>query len=157
MKTLKRLVFFLIIILLIAQFFNPKKNQGNLKSLEYFYEDTTPPEHVKIILKKNCTNCHSNVTHYPWYSTLTPLNFWIAKHVKEGKNHFNMSNWQGNATKRKAQKFEALIKMFKTKQMPLPPYTWYHNQAKLNDTDIKEVVNWAKLVRLKYGLEPMPE
>jgi len=41
--------------------------------------------------------------------------------------------------------------------MPLNSYTWTHDEAKLTDGQRMAVIDWAKLVRLKYGLEPKPE
>ncbi len=47
--------------------------------------------------------------------------------------------------------------MVEEKEMPLESYTWTHTEAKLSDTQIKSVVDWAKLVRVKYGLMAQAE
>jgi cytochrome c5 len=157
MKLLKKVFLGLLILFGIAQFFGPAKNQGDLVSIEPFLKETNPSEDVKAILKETCYDCHSDVTHYPWYNNITPVNFWLASHVKDGKKHFNVSNWEKNSLKRKDHKFEELIEMVEEKEMPLKSYTWTHSEAKLSDDDIKAVIDWAKLVRLKYGLKPKPE
>lgn len=157
MKKIKKILLFLLAALLIAQFFGPEKNQGDMASIDYFYNETNPPEDVKVILKESCNDCHSDITRYPWYNNITPVNYWLASHVKDGKKHFNISNWEGNSVKRKDHKFEELIEMVEEKEMPLNSYTWTHPEAKLTDAQIKAVVDWAKLVRVKYGLEPKPE
>jgi hypothetical protein len=157
MKKIKKILFFLIAAFLIAQFFGPEKNEGDLASIDSFYNETNPPENVKIILKESCNDCHSDVTRYPWYNNITPVNYWMASHVKDGKKHFNISNWEANSLKRKDHKFEELIEMVEDKEMPIDSYTWTHTEAKLTDAQIKAVVDWAKLVRAKYGLEPKPE
>tara|TARA_R110002072_G_scaffold7993_21_gene42278 strand:+ start:1261 stop:1734 length:474 start_codon:yes stop_codon:yes gene_type:complete len=157
MKIVKKIVLFLFVVFLIAQFFGPEKNQGDLVSIDYFLKETNPPEDVKIILTETCIDCHSDVTQYPWYNNITPVNFWLAAHVKDGKKHFNLSNWEGNSIKRKDHKFEELLEMIEEKEMPLNSYTWTHDEAKLTDEQRKAVIVWAKLVRLKYGLEPKPE
>ena len=157
MKITKKILFFLIVVFLIAQFFGPDKNKGDLASIDTFLIETNPPEDVKIILKETCFDCHSDVTTYPWYNNMTPVNFWFAEHIKDGKKHFNLSKWEGNSIKRKDHKFEELIEMIEEKEMPLNSYTWTHDEAKLTDVQRKAVIDWAKLVRLKYGLEPKPE
>ena len=157
MKITKKILFFLIVVFLIAQFFGPDKNKGDLASIDTFLIETNPPEDVKIILKETCFDCHSDVTTYPWYNNITPVNFWLAEHIKDGKKHFNLSKWVGNSIKRKDHKFEELIEMIEEKEMPLNSYTWTHDEAKLTDVQRKAVIDWAKLVRLKYGLEPKPE
>ena len=74
MKILKKIVLFLFVVFLIAQFFGPEKNQGDLVSIDYFLKETNPPEDVKIILTETCIDCHSDVTQYPWYNNITPVN-----------------------------------------------------------------------------------
>ncbi|WP_242131996.1 heme-binding domain-containing protein [Aestuariivivens marinum] len=157
MKRTKKIILVLLLILVLSQFFGPEKNQGDLSSVELFLAETKPPEDVKLILKEVCYDCHSNYTRYPWYNTITPVNYWLAGHIKDGKKHFNVSNWVGNSIKRKDHKFEELIEMVEDKSMPLKSYTWTHAEAKLSDTQIRAVVDWAKLVRTTYVSMPKPE
>ena len=157
MKIIKKILLILSIVFLMAQFFSPKKNQGKLASIDAFLIETNPPEDVKLILKETCYDCHSDVTHYPWYNSITPVNYWLAEHIKDGKKHFNFSNWIGNSVKRKDHKFEELIEMGEEKEMPLNSYTWTHSEAKLTDGQIASVIDWAKKVRIKYSLEKKPE
>jgi len=156
MRILKRILWLLLIAIIIAQFFKPKKNQGTTESTLAFIEDTNPPENVKLILKESCFDCHSDTTRYPWYFNVTPVNYWMDYHIKDGKKHFNFSKWEGNSVKRKDHKFEELIEMVEEKEMPLPSYTWTHSQAKLSDDQTKAVLDWAKQVRIKYSLAPKP-
>ncbi len=157
MEIIKKVFWILLVIFLIAQFFGPEKNTGEMTSIEAFLLETKPPEDVKLILKQACFDCHSDITTYPWYNNITPVNYWMAHHVKDGKKHFDVSNWQGNSVKRKDHKFEELIEMMEEKEMPLPSYTWTHTEAKLSDNQIKKVLDWAKLVRVKYSLEKKPQ
>ncbi|TYA55989.1 heme-binding domain-containing protein [Formosa maritima] len=157
MKIIKKILLLLLIVIIIAQFFGPEKNEGDLASVEPFLTETNPPDNIKAILKESCFDCHTNRTRYPWYSNITPVNYWMADHVKHGKKHFDMSNWEGNSVKKKDHKFEELIEMVEEKEMPLPSYTWTHTEAKLSDSQIKDIVEWAKQVRFKYSLEPRPE
>lgn len=157
MKLIKKILLFLFIVFIIAQFFGPEKNQGDLKSIDAFLAETNPPAAVKQILIESCYDCHSNVTQYPWYSNITPVNYWMADHVEHGKKHFNLSNWEANSNKKKDHKFEELIEMVKEKEMPLPSYTWAHSEARLTNSQIEAVVKWAEQVRFKYSLTPKPQ
>jgi hypothetical protein len=157
MKPIKKILILLLIVFVISQFFGPEKNEGDLASVEPFLTETNPSENIQAIFKESCYDCHSNVTRYPWYNNITPVNYWLAEHVKDGKKHFNFSNWEGLSLKKKDHKFEELIEMVEKKEMPLPSYTWTHSEARLSDNQIKEIVEWAKQVRFKYSLEPKPE
>lgn len=151
MKILKKILLLLLVVFVIAQFFGPEKNEGELASLDTFLTETNPPEDVKLILKQACFDCHSDHTRYPWYSSITPVNYWMAGHVKHGTKHFNVSKWEGASLKKKDHKFDELIEMVEDKSMPLDSYTWTHSDAKLSDAQIQSVLAWAKEVRAMYA------
>ena len=157
MKILKKILLVLLVAFIIAQFFGPDKNEGDLATVEAFFEDTNPPEDVKLIIKESCLDCHSDHTRYPWYNSITPVNYWLADHIKHGKSHFDVSSWSDYSVKKKDHKFEELIEMVEKKEMPLPSYTWTHGEAKLTDEQIQSIVDWANNVRVKYSLAPRPE
>lgn len=157
MKIIKYILLILLIIFIIAQFFGPERNEGNVSSFKAFLQETNPPKEVRNILTKTCFDCHSDLTRYPWYDKITPVNYWLAAHIADGKKHFNVSGWENNSVKRKDHKFEELIEMVEAREMPLESYAYTHSEAKLTDEQIKSVVDWAKQVRFKYSLEPKPE
>ena len=157
MRIIKKILIVLLILLVIVQFFGPEKNEGSTTSFEAFLTETNPPNDVAIILKETCFDCHSDVTRYPWYDKITPVNYWLADHVNEGKKEFNISKWDDYSTKKKDHKFKELIKSVEKREMPLESYTYTHKEAKLSDEQIKSVVSWAKEVRFKYSLAPKPK
>lgn len=157
MRIIKKILLFLLVVFIIAQFFGPEKNEGDMASIDAFIADANPPDDVHEILKTTCYDCHSDVTRYPWYNNITPVNYWLADHIKHGKGHFNVSEWANYSTKKKDHKLDELIEMVEDKTMPLDSYTWTHGDAKLSDEQIKAVVDWANTVRFKYSLEPQPE
>lgn len=157
MKIIKKILTALLIVFIIMQFFGPDKNQGEMTSINAFIAETNPPEDVMGILKNACFDCHSDVTRYPWYSSITPVNYWMADHVEHGKKHFDVSQWSGYTVKKKDHKLDELIEMVEEKEMPLPSYTWTHGDAKLSDEQINAVISWAKGVRSKYSTQLLPE
>jgi len=98
-------------VFVIAQFFGPDKNEDKTGDIAAFFDDTNPPENVKLILKQNCFDCHSSFTHYPWYSNITPVNYWMADHVRHGKGELNFSKWNAYTIKKKDHKLDELIEM----------------------------------------------
>ena len=151
MKIIKKIVLLLLVVFIIAQFFGPDKNEGDAASVEAFYADTNPPADVKVILENACNDCHSDNTRYPWYNNITPINYWLAEHVADGKKHFNISKWNDYSDKKKDHKLDELIEMVEEKEMPLDSYTWTHGEAKLSQDQIDAVISWTKKVRLKYA------
>ena len=157
MKIIKKIGLLLLIVFVVAQFFGPDKNEGDMTSVDAFFTDTNPPDDVKMILKNACLDCHSDSTRYPWYNNITPVNYWLADHVKDGKKHFNMSKWSDYSDKKKDHKLDELIEMVEDKEMPLDSYTLTHGEAKLSAAQIESVVAWANTVRLKYAFLKEPQ
>ncbi|WP_228851173.1 heme-binding domain-containing protein [Aegicerativicinus sediminis] len=149
---LKKILLVLLVIFVVAQFFGPEKNQGDIQSVEPFLNETKPNAEVTAILKETCFDCHSSFTRYPWYDKITPVNYWLAEHVEDGKKHLDFSQWSTYEAKKKDHKLEELIEMVEEKEMPLPSYTWTHKEANLSDDQIEAVISWAKNVRSNIKL-----
>jgi hypothetical protein len=156
-QLLKKVVLVFVVVFIIAQFFRPEKNSGALVSMDYFYAETNPPAEVKRILESSCNDCHSDVTQYPWYNNITPMNYWFAERINDGKQYFNISKWEGNSTKLKDNKFKRLIELIETKEKPPKLYKWTHKDVKLTSEQRALLIEWARFVRLKYSFKPKPE
>lgn len=150
MKIVKKIGYFLVFAFIIAQFFGPEKNEGDLASVATFISETNPPADVKKILETTCYDCHSNKTNYPWYNNITPVNYWLADHVKDGKKHLNFSNWSAYSLKKKEHKMDELYEEVEKGEMPLDSYTWTHGNANLTPEQINAVVSWGKKVQTDY-------
>lgn len=150
MKIIKKILVALLIVFIIMQFFGPDRNEGDITTVDAFIAETNPPSDVHNILKTTCFDCHSDVTKYPWYNKITPINYWMAEHVHNGKKHFNISGWDNYDLKKKEHKMDELIEEVEEKKMPLESYTYAHGDANLTDAQIASVVAWGKEVRAKY-------
>ena len=112
--------------------------------------ETNPPENVRKILSESCFDCHSNSTKYPWYDNITPVNYWLNDHVKDGKKHLNFSDWSTYSLKKKEHKMDELYEEVEKGEMPLNSYTWTHSEANLTQEQISEMVAWGKSVQADY-------
>lgn len=110
-----------------------------------------------MTLQNACFNCHSDHTIYPWYSNITPINYWLSDHINTGKKHFNMSKWNDYDDKVKDEKLGELMTMVEEKEMPLKPYIWLHKESDLTQKQIDDMASWAKIVRLKYMFLETPQ
>jgi len=150
MKVLKKIGVVLLIALVVAQFFGPEKNDGNLDTVNAFIAETNPPAEVTQILKTTCFDCHSAKTNYPWYNNITPVNYWLDEHIRDGKKHLDFSKWSEYSLKRKEHKMDELYEEVEKKEMPLNSYTWTHTEANLTQAQIDAVVAWGKKVQADY-------
>ncbi|MBL4663074.1 MAG: heme-binding domain-containing protein [Flavobacteriaceae bacterium] len=150
-RILKYILLLVLAALVIMQFIRPDKNQGGYESIAAFEADTKPTKEVVGILQANCYDCHSAETQYPWYAEIAPFSYWLADHIKVGKHHFNVSEWESYLLKKRDHKLDELIEMVEKKEMPLDSYTWLHGD--LTEEDSQLLLHWAQLVRLRYATE----
>ena len=150
MKILKKILVFLLIALVVFQFFGPEKNDGDITSVNTFIAEAKPPKDVKRILETTCFDCHTNKTIYPWYNSITPINYWLNDHIKVGKKKLNFSKWDEYSLKRKEHKMKELHEEVEKKNMPLESYTYTHFEANLTQNQIDAVVTWGKEVQANY-------
>lgn len=147
-KILKGILVLALIVLVALQFIRPEKNREGYTSVAAFETETKPSAKVAAILKESCYDCHSNQTYYPWYAEVAPFSLWLDDHIKEGKKHFNVSDWNNYTIKKKEHKLEELVEMVEKDEMPLRSYTFIHGN--LSEKDKTLLLQWAGLARLQY-------
>ena len=147
---LKKVGIALLVVLVVLQFVRPDKNESGYESVAYFEKETKPSPEIQQILKTKCYDCHSNQTIYPWYAEVAPVSYWIDHHVEEGKEHFNVSAWEGYSVKKKDHKLEEFIEEVEEGEMPLSSYTWLHSN--LEEAEKEQLINWVKQVRSQYSV-----
>lgn len=146
MKIFKRILIFLLVILIVLQAFRTPKNSSGDMTKDISKSYIVPPD-VKVILAKACNDCHSNNTRYPWYAEIQPVSWWLGDHIKDGKRHLNFSEFDGYRIARQYKKLEECIKEVKEGGMPLPSYLIIHKDAVLTDAEKTALYNWCDILR----------
>ncbi|MEZ5425950.1 MAG: heme-binding domain-containing protein [Pyrinomonadaceae bacterium] len=156
-KVLKIIVVVLFVALAGIQFIRPNFNNPQVVEAETLEASTEVPEDVGQILKTSCYDCHSNQTVYPWYSRISPVSWWLADHIREGRGELNFSVWNTYNNRRKAHKLEEICENIESKAMPLPSYLWGHGDAELSPEKIKILCDWANREKAKLESAAPPE
>ena len=146
MRILKKIGIVLLIALVLIQFFHPKRNNSEGPQPNYIGNAYAIPADVKTILTKACNDCHSNDTRYPWYCNIQPVDWWTAKHVRNGKKAINFDEYTNRPLRYQYHKMEETIEMVEDGKMPLNSYLWIHKDAKLTAGEKKAVIGWANSV-----------
>lgn len=84
---------------------------------------------------RSCADCHSNETHWPWYSKVAPVSWLVTKDVREGREHFNVSEWN-----RPQDDAEDAAEEFGEGEMPLWIYLPTHPRARFTDAERAELL-----------------
>jgi len=150
---LKKILIGLVVVIIIAQFFQPSKNNGSAASATDITNAVQVPDSVMSLLKTACYDCHSNSTNYPWYSKITPVNWWLKNHIDEGKKHLNFTIFKEYDLKKQDHKLEEVMETVKGHSMPLESYLWIHKEAKLTDAQRAMITTWAAKARAAISFE----
>lgn len=148
MKTWKKILLAIVVLLVFIQFFRPAKNQ----STEILPTDITKvygaiPADVNVILKKACNDCHSNYTVYPWYDNIQPVAWWLNNHIEEGKEHLNFSDFGSRRIAFQYKRLDDCNEEIKNGDMPLDSYLWIHKDAKLTDEEKQKLYAYFNSIR----------
>lgn len=126
------------------QFIRPDFTNPPINQAETLEASMQVPENVEAILATSCKDCHSNATKYPWYSNVQPSAWFLADHIKDGRRHLNLSEWNTYEAGRKKRKLSEICEQVESREMPLPSYLYIHRDAKLSDEQIKVLCDWTK-------------
>ena len=133
---MKKIVISIVIILIVGIQFIPagRSNQGVIS-------DFDGPEEVEAILRRSCYDCHSNESKWPWYSRVAPVSWFVAGHVKEGREHLNFSDWAPIRDNMYIR--EEIYEETAEGKMPLKSYLLMHSGAKVTKAELETLKTWA--------------
>lgn len=142
-KVLKVILMIVIIAFIAIQFIRPEKNSGEEIAANQITAKYQASQEVQRILQVSCYDCHSNTTHYPWYSNIQPVAWWLEDHIVEGKEELNFSTFMEYPVWRQYKKFKEIGKEVKDGDMPMASYTLVHRDAVLSADQKLLIQNWA--------------
>ena len=147
MSLKKKILVGLLVGFAVIQFIQPARNTSNNVLPADIQKIYVVPDTVSTVLQISCYDCHSNNTHYPWYSFIQPAAWLMASHIKEGKANLNFSEF-GTYSKRKQQsKLQAMINSINDNTMPVSSYTMLHKKAILSVKSKALLLDWIQATK----------
>lgn len=132
-----------ILVLFLLQFFQPERNSAPLDRELDMLTLVSPPEAIADNIRKACYDCHSNQTAYPWYSRISPLSWYLNKHIQEGKAELNFSEYGQLDKADKIGVFADFYDVLDAGTMPLQSYLLIHKEARLSPEDSEALSTWS--------------
>ena len=93
MSRIKKILLALLGVFIAIQFIQPAHNKSVQVVPADFSEIYTVPVNIQFGLQNTCYDCHSNNTVYPWYSNIQPIAWMMSRHIKNGKDKLNFSDF----------------------------------------------------------------
>lgn len=144
-KVLKIILATVLFIFIAIQFYQPALNvdKGQVYTTDFTQVYKMPIE-IKAMCQTSCYDCHSNNTNYVWYDYVQPARTLVGIHIKNAKEDLNFNEWGTYSNRKQERLLNSIKEQIETKQMPLSSYTLMHKNAKLNNEQIKTLINWLK-------------
>ena len=110
---------------------------------DYRYADPFRGSEAGNTLARACGNCHSNQTELPWYGHVVPISWWIDRHVREGRQALNFTEWTTYSARRQHDELESICGVVSNGRMPPASYRVLHPESRLEAKDKKLICAWA--------------
>lgn len=130
---------------LLASFHAGKSDDPDVEFLSGAQVD----ERIRTVLHRSCSDCHSDRTRYPWYSSLPLISGIINEDIARGRERLNLSQWRSYSRLRQQRALTGIANQVRDGAMPLPAYLRLHPTAKLSASDMEAVFSWAEKERLR--------
>lgn len=131
-----------VIVVAVVLAIPVERNVSTVPAGQSFERTEKVPANVAAILKVSCYDCHSNNTRYPWYSELQPGAYFMAQHIKEGKEELNLDEFNNYSKRRKKAKIKSIISQIEKEEMPLKSYLLLHPDAGLTPNKKKVLLQF---------------
>ena len=102
-------------------------------------EPTWDSPGIRALVADACFDCHSNQTHWPWYSNVAPVSWLVQRDVDSGRERLNFSEWD-----QPQEGADEAAEKVAEKEMPLAWYTWMHPKARLSSAERETLVQWLQ-------------
>ncbi len=140
----KKIAWVVVSLFLLIQFIRPDQKNPVVNATIDFQNVANSPAEVLLILRNACYDCHSFETKYPWYTQIAPVSWWLANHIREGREHLNFSEFGKLPPGDRAETLGEAAEAVQEGEMPLPSYTWLglHPEANLTAAQQRLLVEW---------------
>jgi mono/diheme cytochrome c family protein len=116
-----------------------------IQLVPYGRDHTNPPvtgepawdsDTTRQLAQRACFDCHSNETSWPWYANIAPISWRLQRHVDEGRQKLNFSEWGTGE-----QETEHIVDVVREGEMPPWDFLLLHPEARLSDTETQALLD----------------
>src|SRR5262249_5184984 len=139
-RTLRRTAVALAVLIAGIQFVPCSTGPENNAPMRMIKQSDVGGPRIAAILDRSCMDCHSDQTHWPWYSRIAPASWILHRDVKLGRAKLNFSQWSKPPAVRARKE---ICDAVSDGSMPLPAYALLHHDARLSKQDVASIYQWA--------------
>src|SRR6187401_3549595 len=144
-RNVRSVLIVMLVVFIGSQFVRPVRDNPPTPAGSSLVGKATPE--VAAIIDRACRDCHTNDTRWPWYTSVTPTNWFVANHVHHGRDHLNFSLWASYDEDERDKYLGNMCNLVQRRRMPMPSYLLIHRDATLSDAEIKTLCTWTEKMR----------
>ena len=142
MRWLFRLFVLGVIVLLAIQLVPYGREHTNPRTVQ---ELKWNRPQTRALAQDACFACHSNLTEWPWYTSVAPMSWLTTRDVEDGRATLNFSEWQ----RPQEADLQEVVDVIRGEEMPPVQYQLIHSESRLTDTERQQlergiVESWTK-------------
>ena len=146
-RFLQRTLITLVMLFGAIQLIRPSRVNPPVDESRTLQARTQVSLEINAVLQRSCNDCHSDKTHWPWYSNIAPFSWYLVQDVNEGRAELSFSNWGSYTARRAARKLREVCEQIEKGAMPLKAYVLLHPDAKLSNAEKKLLCAWTNQER----------
>ncbi len=146
---LRKALLFVLIVGVGIQIIPVPTNQNDEVSELDFFQAIEAPVDIQKVVVSSCYDCHSNTTNYPWYGRIKPIVWFLQRHIQEGKEELNFSEFQDYSQRMQQEKIRSMTSQMRDGKMPLKEYIWMHPEAELSEGQIEILVEFLESLKFQ--------
>ena len=106
-------------------------------------EYSSVPADVRAILASKCADCHSTQTRAPIYGRFAPVSWLMERDIVDARKAMNLSLWETYSAVQQQTFAAQIAHETNAHQMPVPQYLVIHWNARVNDSEVDALADWA--------------
>ncbi len=150
-------VAFFAVILLGIQLIRPEIEHRTVAAEERMNAHVDVYPRIQRILDRACADCHSDEADLPWFTSIAPASWFVARTVHDGRSKMNLTRWNSYTWAEQDHLLARIGDMVKYDQMPPRLYLLVRRNARLSTDDRFAMYLWAQSQRRRLQLAATEE
>ena len=142
-RRLKQAAVVFVVVLAAAQLIRPERANPATDVSRTIQAHMGTASELAAVLKRSCSDCHSNETVWPWYTQIAPVSWLMARGVAEGRKAVNFSEWAAYSPEQQRDLLAVSCQDVSEGRMP-GPYTHLRPETRLSPQDIETICTAAR-------------
>jgi hypothetical protein len=134
----------LIVAFAAAQLIRPERTNPTIDPIHSIQAKAGTSTAFVAVLRRACSDCHSNETVWSRYTEVAPASWLIAYGVAEGRKAVNFSDWTAYPAERQRELLVEACQDATSGKMPGSAYTMLRPEARLSARDVETICSAAR-------------